>query len=389
MSIQFTQSLTLVEESMNSANDFVNNSKKTEEEKKEFIKTCMTEAINLSSEKCQISERCLANLTHHIEKLEKEIEEFSRLNQLQKPQNTFMLESLAIPALPDDNDIEFIPEVVPLRPGTSNHSRRINQHSENLKNLKSGALKSYPEKDMHSHVFNHTPEQEGMVRGNSTTTRAIREGGSTKKTEKETPSLVSIRTSSGSIMSVPSDQFSNISPNLASLSVDLKKQKRQNKQVSSSQEASVPVNISNITRKDSQRKASTSEAPALAETKIPKKDSQKRKTVEADHLDKKKTGKGSGKTTRKAIKPKEPVVAPVPLPPPPAEVNPEDLIPYCYCHKNSLQKDDEMVGCDGGESCPFGGWIHMSCLGPDENPHVDHFFCRECIKGQQTKKRKK
>ncbi|EFC37032.1 predicted protein [Naegleria gruberi] len=272
--------------------ELASDSSKSNADRSEAIRKLMDESINLSTEKVDISQRTLNKIILHMEDLEKKIEELSQ-NIQQKPQNTLKLESLYIPQLSEDNQVHyFTPSDPSLQSSSSKSNKRLVQHSENLKTLKSGSLKSYPEKEMHAHVFNHTPEQEGIVRGNSTTTRSYASSSSSTKkaTEKEPPSQITVKTSTGSVISVPNDRIGNADITLASISSEqkIKKQKK------TSKPENAPVNLtplsinttnttisSSSTNGSRKEKYSTSSIPKentlasseISSIKIPKKDS--------------------------------------------------------------------------------------------------------------------
>nr|CAG4713286.1 unnamed protein product [Naegleria fowleri] len=369
-------------------------SKKTDEEKLEEIKPLMTDAINLCNEKCSIAKRAMKTISLHIEKIDKDIEELSKILQ-QKPQVSLKLESLYIPQLPEDSEVSYFTNSEQI-PGLSNEkstvqkNKRLVQHSENLKNLKIGALKAYPEKELHSHVFNHTPEQEGLVRGNSTTTRSSyshSSSTSTKKAEKDTSSLVTIKTAGGSVISVPPPDGAApdnaFKPNpLPLLSVETRKTKQ--KKSTSRAHQDITINCTDITAVRKEIIPTTAELTPtdISEIKISKKEgAKKRKQISAA------TSTSKKKKQQKA----EPLVAEpvvdqtiyVPL----EEEGPPDNTRYCYCQKTMAEKDDKMVGCDG-ENCPYNGWFHISCLSPSEDYTQEKFYCKSCSKKYRKKKKK-
>ncbi|KAG2373847.1 hypothetical protein C9374_011732 [Naegleria lovaniensis] len=363
-------------------------SKKTDEEKLDEIKPLMTDAINLCNEKCSIAKRAMKTISLHIEQIDKDIEELTKILQ-QKPQVSLKLESLYIPQLSEDQEVSYFTnsEHITSLSGdksTLQKNKRLVQHSENLKSLKIGALKAFPEKELHSHVFNHTPEQEGLVRGNSTTTRSSYSHSSTtstKKAEKDTTSLVTIKTAGGSVISVPAPDGTSdnaFRPNpLPLLSVETRKTKQ--KKSTSRAHQDITINCTDITAVRKEVVPTAERTVDISEIKIPKKDgSKKRKQISG--------ASSSSKKKKEQAVVVEPVVDQTIQYIPIEEEGPPDNTKYCYCQKTMAEKDDKMVGCDGVK-CPYNAWFHISCLSPSEDYTQEKFYCKACSKKYRKKKK--
>lgn len=50
----------------------------------------------------------------------------------------------------------------------------------------------------------------------------------------------------------------------------------------------------------------------------------------------------------------------------------------CYC-RGEKGIISNWIGCDGGESCPLGGWFHKKCVGlPEDAKPAGLWFCEQC-----------
>lgn len=63
----------------------------------------------------------------------------------------------------------------------------------------------------------------------------------------------------------------------------------------------------------------------------------------------------------------------------------QKVLTYCYCKKND---DAFMIGCEGGEKCPNGGWYHLECVeelkrltrDDVQSEKFGKYYCPECRK---------
>lgn len=84
----------------------------------------------------------------------------------------------------------------------------------------------------------------------------------------------------------------------------------------------------------------------------------------------------------------EPSVSPalkITLPPPNPDIGIDPNEPtWCYCNRVSF---GEMIGCDDPE-CKY-EWFHLECVGLNEVPDDDEWYCRECIQRREAKNRRR
>ncbi|KAL9643025.1 hypothetical protein ABK040_010716 [Willaertia magna] len=469
-----------------------NNKKARKIEKEEFIKEKMNQAVDLSEEKCQISNRCFDQIDQCIERIDEELLKFSEIIQQQKKRNhQNTLKPIIVPpllTLPEEEEDNSLTPITPYSSSSSSfkypsspssqqtstlpssnnlnpvgflssnsngnassssssnsRARRLVQHSENVKRLKNTALYANPEKEQHAHIFNHNPEDEEgekvvTATNSSSSSRSSgshkrrgeelkekQSSSSEKNTTVDSTTLVAMRTSNKDYSSLTplstlnQQQQSNTVNNLPTLSVELKQHKRKSPSLPSPQSVINSITIPKHSNARQRQFTTRTGSPQVGNNSNGRKDettiqtspnvvasSSNKKTSSAsslnnDNLQKRtaaESGLGTTKQRRKKVQRKASTssqdttssvtkgsatsTSTTTTAEDIAQQQPSEEL-YCFCQKGSF---GPMVFCEN-ENCKY-KWFHFDCVGLKEEPPEDEpWYCRECIKKMQQKKKKR